>query len=395
MTHRENHIRARDQLIRELPDRVHAAESLREQFLAHLVLAGEIPAPTFSESNRVDTLLMRWSEGGLLNCSRDGMGNGVALRPGTDGAQTILIVARADTALDESVDHALTVQPDCVSGVGVAENTISLAALATLPALLDLLNIRLKANLVFLAASRSVGRGNLEGLRYFLANNAIPIHFGICLEGAPLGLLSYRSIGMLRGEIHCRMPSDYQWANLGAAGAVLTIKQVINRIAAIPLPRRPATSIVLGSLEAGHTYDHYARQALLRFEVRCESALQAQQISEQLADIVAEVRAQSGAHVDLDIFAQREPGGISISHPFVRVARHVVEALGVPLQIAPSTTELAALIDRKIPALTIGLTRGENLDDEREKAEIRPIYQGMAQLATLLLAIDGGLCDEV
>ena len=200
---------------------------------------------------------------------------------------------------------------------------------------------------------------------------------------------------MRRGEIHCRVPPEYNWTRFGAGGAVLTINQVISRIAAIPLPRRPVVSIVLGSLEAGHTYDHVATQAVMRFELLGESSAMVRQVSGQLADIVAEVGAQSGAHLDLDIFAQREPGGIPIGHPLVRIGRHVVEALGVPLQITPDTAELSALIDRKIPALTIGLTTGGTVDDEHEQANIRPLYQGMAQLVTLLQAMDGGLCDEV
>jgi hypothetical protein len=384
-----------EQLLHALPDRIQAAEALREQLLANLVLVGEIPAPTFHEAARVETLLMRWSESGLQNCSRDAMGNGVGLLPGSEGRRNILIVTHADSAFDDTVDHAIAMQPDRIAGVGVAENALALATLATLPALLDHLQVRLKANLVFLAAGRCVGRGNLEGLRHFLANNALPLHHGICLEGTPLGRLSYQSIGMRRGEIHCRVPAEYDWTRFGASGAVLAINQVISRIAAIPLPRRPAASIVLGSLEAGHTYDHVATQAVMRFELLSESSALVQQISAQFADIVAEVGAQSGAHLDLDIFAQREPGGVAIGHPLVRVGRQIVEALGVPLRITPDTAELSALIDRKIPALTIGLTTGHAVDDEHEQVQIRPLYQGLAQLVTLLQAMDGGLCDEV
>ncbi len=384
-----------EMLVRGLSERAAAAEALREQLLANLVLVGEIPAPTFNEAARVDALLLRWSESGLLNCARDAMGNGVGVLPGVEGRRSILLASHADTAFDDTVDHAISLQPDSVTGVGVAENATALAAIATLPALLEHLGIRLKSNLVFLAAGRSVGRGNLEGVRHFLANTSIPLHMGLCIEGTPLGRLSYQSIGMRRGEIHCRVPAEYDWTRFGASGAVLTINQVISRIAAIPLPRRPAASIVLGSLEAGHTYDHVAMQAVMRFELLSESPDLVQQISAQFADIVAEVGAQSGAHLDLDIFAQREPGGIPIGHPLVRVGRHIVESLGVPLRIAPDTGELAALIDRKIPAISIGLTTGGSVDDEHDQAQIRPLYLGLAQVVTLLLAMDGGLCDEV
>lgn len=382
-------------LARELPAQIRAAESVREQLLANLVLIGEIPAPTFQESTRVDALLLRWSESGLLHCSRDGMANGMGLLPGAEGRRTILLVTHADSAFDETVDHAITVRPDWVSGVDVGENALALAVMATLPAFLDAAQIRLNANLLLLAAGRSVGRGNLEGLRHFLANNDLPIQFGICLEGTTLGRLSYQSIGMRRGEIRCRVPPEYDWTRFGATGAVLAINQVVSRIAAIPLPRRPAVSIVLGSLEAGHTYDHVATQALLRFELLGESSELVQQISNHFADIVAEVSAQTGAQMELDIFAQREPGGIPIGHPLVRVGRQVIDALGVPLRITPDTAELSALIDRNIPAITIGLTCGETIDDEHERVQIQPLYKGLAQLSALLRAMDGGLCDEV
>ncbi len=381
-------------LLDALPARIRALEPLREMLLANLVLVGEIPAPTGQEAARVETLLVRWSESGLLNCSRDAFGNGVGLLQGTEGSRNILIVTHADTAYDETVDHAIAVQPDEVTGVGVAENAIPLAALATLPALLEALEIRLKSNLVFLAAGRSLGRGNLEGLRHFLANNPQQPGAGICLEGTPLGRLSYQSIGMRRGEIRCRVPPEYNWTRFGASGSVLTINQLVTRIAAIPLPRRPVASIVLGSLEAGHTYDHVAMQAVLRFELLSETSDLAQYLHQHFSDIVAEVGAQSGAQIDLDIIARCEPGGIPIGHPLARVARRIVERIGAPLRIAPDTTELSALIDRRIPAVTIGLTEGELMDDERGRVRIKPLYAGLAQLITLLLAIDGGLCDE-
>lgn len=381
-------------LLDALPARIQAVEPLRELLLSNLVLVGEIPAPTGQEAARVETLLVRWSEAGLLNCSRDAFGNGVGLLPGSEGGRNIIILTHADTAFDDSVDHAITVQPDEVSGVSVTENAIPLAVLATLPPLLDALDIRLKSNLIFLAAGRSLGRGNLEGLRHFLANNPLQPNVGICLEGTPVGRLSYQSVGMRRGEINCRVPPEYNWTRFGASGAVLTINQLVTRIAAIPLPRRPIASIVLGSLEAGHTYDHVAMQALLRFELLSESSDLVQYLHQQFTDIVAEVGAQSGAQIDLNIFARCEPGGIPIGHPLVRVARQIVERIGAPLRIAPDTTELSALIDRKIPALTIGLTEGDLMDDERGRVRIKPLYAGIAQLLTLLLAIDGGLCDE-
>ena len=73
--------------------------------------------------------------------------------------------------------------------------------MVSLPTLFEKLQIRLKSNLVFMAAVKSLGRGNLEGLKYFLANSSLPIHAGLCLEGVQLGRLNYSCLGMFRGEI--------------------------------------------------------------------------------------------------------------------------------------------------------------------------------------------------
>jgi tripeptide aminopeptidase len=342
----------------------------------------------------VEALIMRFSEAGLQNCSMDQMGNGMAMLPGSEGRRSLLLVAHADSVFDDSADHAISLQPGHVTGCAISDNSIGLAALATLPALFEKLGLRFQDNLIFLAPSRSTGRGNLEGLRHFLAHNPLPLHQGICLEGAPLGRLSYQSVGMRRGEIRCRVPEEYDWSRFGASGAVIAINQVISRISAIPLPRQPVSSIVLGSLEAGHSYDRVAHTAILRFEIRSESSDLVRDIGEQLGDIVAEVEAKSGANLELDIFAQRQPGGIAIGHPLVRAARQVIERLGTPLRLLPDTSELSALIDAGLPAVAVGLSTTEIVDDVQEQLQIRPLYHGLAQVVALLRAMDGGLTDE-
>ena len=69
--------------------------------------------------------------------------------------------------------------------------------------------------------------------------------------------------------------------------------------------------------------------------------------------------------------------------------------LDIRPRISPSTSELSALIDRQIPALTVGVTDGENLTQPGESILIDPIYKGISQLLGLILAIDRGYCDDI
>lgn len=381
-------------LVDRLPVFQEGARELSEILLTNLVMVSEIPSPTFDEQRRVGFLLERFNEYQLQNCSTDEAGNALGILPGSSGDRNILVVAHMDTAFPEKVDHTVTIEPGAVSGAGIGDNSLGLAALVTLPIILERLGIQLRSDVILMGSARSLGRGDLEGIRFFLDNKNVPIASGICLEGVKLGRLSYASIGMLRGEIHYRVPEEYDWTRFGAGGAIVNMNDVVNRILEIPLPRRPRTSIVLNSIEAGASFNTIPRQATLQFEIRSESGEIVRRLGDQIGDIAAETSSQTGAEVDFNVLARREPGGIGFSHPLAAHSRSIIKALGVNPRISPSTSELSAFIDQKIPAVTIGLTQGEHHNEEQERLEIEPIYLGLAQLIGMLVAIDGGFTDE-
>ena len=97
--------------------------------------------------------------------------------PSTLGAESdgaILLVAHLDTLFPDGTEHITEVQPDRVVGASVADDSLGLAMLATLPHLLEHLGIALRSDLLLLGTTRSLGRGNLAGLRFFLENAPLP-----------------------------------------------------------------------------------------------------------------------------------------------------------------------------------------------------------------------------
>jgi tripeptide aminopeptidase len=383
------------ELLQDLPRYERSLKELSEIVLANLVMISEIPAPTFNEQRRVEFILNRMTDGGLQNTSTDEVGNALGMLPGASGDKNILIVAHLDTHIENSIDHTITVQTNRVYGPGVGDNGLGLAVMSSLPTILEHLNIQLNSNLVLVGSSRSLGRGNIEGLRFFLANADVPISAGICVEGVKLGRLSHSSIGMMRCEISYSVPEEYDWTQFGAVGSIVVINDVINRILEIPVPKRPRTSIMLGSVRGGTTFGKMATNAVLRFEIRSESDEMVRELRDRIDHIVAEVSSDTGAEVSFDVFAQRKPGGIPFAHPLARNAMEIMRALDIKPRISPSTSELSALIDKDIPALTIGLSDGENLTQPGEIILIDPIYKGISQLLGLILAIDRGYCDAI
>ncbi len=365
----------------------------REVLLANLVMIGEIPAPTGKEENRIQFILNRFDEAGLTDSSIDDAGNGIGVLSGKESEHALLLNAHADTIFDMRTDHTMQVASNEIMGPGVADNALGLAALVSLPYILEDLEIELRNDLVLLAGVKSLGRGNLEGIRFFLENNKFDIKNAICVEGIQLGRLSYSSIGMLRGEITCRVPETYDWSRFGDASAILTLNEVINKINDMRLPKRPRTSIVMGSIVGGSSFNTIARDATLGFEVRSESQEVVERAGETINDIVLEVSSKTGDQVELDIFAKRSPGGIPFAHPLTKCARSVMETLDIEPRLAPSISELSALINQNIPALTLGITVGEQTFKSNETIQIEPIYKGLAQLIGTILAVDGGYCE--
>lgn len=342
----------------------------------------------------MEFVLNRFKEASITKNSVDEVGNGIGILEGKENSGNVLVVAHADTVFNTKVDHTIQIQPESVTGAGVADNSLGLAVLSTLPTFLEKLDIELNHNLILMGATRSLGRGDLEGLRFFLSNFEQPIKAGVGIEGVELGRLSHTSIGMKRGEITCRVPEEYDWSRFGDASAILTLNEVINHINEIRLPQRPRTSIVMGSIEGGSSFNTTALKAKLQFEIRSESSGMVQDIHRSMEEIVTEVASQSGDTIHLDIFAQREPGGVSFSHPLIRHTRRIMDQLDIAPRPGPSTSELSAFIDKDIPAITLGLTHGDNIHETNESIEIKPIYTGIAQIIGTLLAIDGGYCEE-
>lgn len=369
-------------------------KEIREILLANLVMMGEFPAPTFGEEARIRFFLDRFTEAGLDSISTDEVGNACGFLRGQEGEKTILVAAHTDTVFDDTVDHTINVESTRIFGPGVADNSLGCAVVVSIPQILRQLGIELKENILLMGITRSLGRGDLAGIRFFLNNHKVPIDYGLFVEGAQLGRLSYSSVGMLRGEINCTIPDTYDWTLFESSGAISILNDIITKMLAIPLPTKPKTTITLGSLNSGNTYNTVPISGSLHFEIRSEQAGMVGELHDRILEITEEVSLNTQTEVNLEVLSRRRPGGIAFSHPLTKVAKRIQESLGVTPKIEPSVGELSALIDKQIPGITIGITQASQMHTRKENISIEPIFNGLAQLIGILQAMDGGFCDE-
>lgn len=389
-----------DNTLREVLKKVEAyiqpLQELREIVLANTVMCAEIAAPTFGEDQLVRFLCDRFTESDLQHISTDELGNATAVIPGSLGkeAKNILVAAHVDNIWASGVDHTASVGANSISGVGVADNSLGAATIASLPIILERLGIELQHNIVLLGATQSMGRGNLAGLRFFVENASLPIDSALCIEGIDLGRLSYSCIGMNRCEITLEAPEVKDWETRGQSTTIGELSRIVQKILAIPLPSEPKTSIILGSLNAGSGFNVPPTNAYLRFEIRSEVPGMVAGVRAQIEEIIEEANAEQRFQARLEILAHRQPGSIGFSHPLVKATRAIMENLGLKPKINPSTSELSVLLKHDIPSLTLGVTKGRNKHNVDEAIEIEPIFTGLAQIVGVLQYIDGSLHHE-
>ena len=151
--------------VRRFPE---ALMPMRERLLANLVMIAQIPAPTDEEGDRVQFLLDRFAEAGMVDAAADEVGNAVGQLQGTTGNRDILLASHLDSVAPATGDYTVPVEADRIIGPGVGDNALGAAIVSMIPAVLEHLDIRLRSILILAGSIGSLGRGNHSGIRFFL-----------------------------------------------------------------------------------------------------------------------------------------------------------------------------------------------------------------------------------
>ncbi|MFH1985804.1 MAG: peptidase dimerization domain-containing protein [Pseudomonadota bacterium] len=378
-----------------LPTFVDQIRKIREIIISNIVLIGQIPAPTFYERRRAECLVERLADFNVDECSIDAFGNPIGVIRGRSAErQSIFVVAHLDTFSDVEVDQHYEVTEKVIAGVGVSDNSAGVGVLASLPEVFRRLGLTFESDIVLLAPTQSLARGNLRGIRRFLQAWPTPIRGAICLESVELGRLNYYSDGMIRGEISCSIASEKQWGRHHQPNAIIVINEVINAILALRLPQKPRTQIVIGKIAGGFNHGNIAYEAKIGFEIRSDADDMVTELYRDIRDIVDGINKAFAVELRLDRISNLSATRLRYDHPLVKCASRILNRLEVEAVSEPSETALSIFLQRKIPAITLGLTCGDNYHQDGAMIEIEPMFKGIAQISALIMAMDNGGCDE-
>ncbi|WP_372678165.1 hypothetical protein [Desulfosarcina sp.] len=378
-----------------LPSFVDQIRKIREIIISNIVLIGQVSAPTFYEQRRAECLVERLADFQVDECSIDDFGNPIGvIRGASTEEHSIFVVAHLDTFSEVQADPHYEVTDKTITGVGVSDNSAAVGVLASLPEIFRRLGLTFESDIVLVAPNHSLARGNLRGIRRLLQTWPKPIRGAICLESVELGRLNYYSDGMIRGEISCSIASERQWGRHHQPNAIIVINEVINAILGLRLPQKPRTQIVIGKIAGGFNHGNIAYDANIGFEIRSDADAMVKALYSDIRDIVDDINKAFAVDLKLNRISNLNATRMPYNHSLVKCAARILNRLGVEAVSEPSETALSIFLQRKIPAVTLGLTRGNNYHQDGAKIEIEPMFKGISQIASLIMAMDNGVCDE-
>jgi len=384
-----------DKFLTQLPGLVDEIKSLKEIIITNIVLIGQTPAPTFKEKKRSKIFRERLAEFQVDEVTTDGYRNPIGIVRGTDSSKPpIFVLAHLDTFYEGDQTLNYTIKENTITGAGILDNSIGVGVIASLPLIFKKLDLQFESDIVLAGTIQSIGKGNLRGVRHLLKTWPTPIRGGICVEGIELGRLNYYSDGMIRGEIACSISDERNLLTDYTPNAIIILNEVINEIMNLKTSQRPRSRIVIGKMTGGANHGKIAPEANLGFEIRSDSYKIVKKLYGEIRDVVEGMSHENEVDLNIKTISNLRASRLKYNHPLVKHSAAVIEALGIKPVSRPTESALSIFLSHKIPAVTLGITYGENRYFENATMEIEPMYQGIAQIIGVLKAIDSGVCDE-
>jgi len=378
-----------------IPQFIDTVKSIQDTIITNIVLIGQTPAPTFREEKRTEVFLERLTDYQVDECTTDGYRNPIGIIRGASARKPpIFVVAHLDTHHKSANEFNYEVGSNFIKGPGITDNSLGVAVLASLPEIFRQLNLKFKSDIVLAGVIQSIGNGNLKGIRHLLKTWSTPIRGAVCVEGVELGRLNYYSAGMIRIEIECRIGTADGWERAFRPNAILVLNEVINQVLDLKLPQRPRSRVIFGKITGGFKHGIIAYDAKLGLEIQSDSDQMVKSIYRDISDIVEGTGHEYGVEMNLKTISNVNAVKLNYNHPLVKTAGKIMHALDIKPVSDHSESELSIFLSKKIPAVTLGITSGENYHLDTAAVEIEPIFKGIAQVVATIMAIDSGVCDE-
>jgi acetylornithine deacetylase/succinyl-diaminopimelate desuccinylase-like protein len=374
-------------------------EARDEAILGTQVAISEIPAPTGDEGARAEWIASRFASIGGLRVRIDDAGNVLAERAGIRRAPPVVVCAHLDTVFPRATRLTVRRQGGVLSGPGIGDNGRGLAAMLALAEEIDGRRVRPRRPVLFVATTGEEGAGDLRGAKHLFARLGEPPAAAIALDGAGDERIVHRALGSRRFRIDFRGPGGHSWAAFGVPNPVHATGAAAARVAALPLPTTPRTTLSVCRIGGGLSINAIADHAWLEVDLRSTSPGVVDRYERDIRRIAVAAADDENARrasatiplsVEVTVIGDRPCGEVSDAHPLVQTALEATRLIGRDPELATASTDANIPISLGIPAIAIGGGgRGGDAHTHTEWFDNADGTLGLSRALTIVVAAAG------
>jgi tripeptide aminopeptidase len=330
-----------------------------------------IPAPPFGETDRAAWFLDRFHHLGLSNIHLDDAGNALAeltpenpTPPSQTQSPVILLSAHLDTVFPAETPIDPIEIPDShrIQAPGICDNAAGLTALLAIAAALRYANITPPIPILFAANVGEEGEGDLRGMRHLFERGPYRtrIRAAIALEGSGTSAVVTRALGSLRFRVTITGPGGHSWTDAGTPNPILLLSQALTRIATIPLPSDPQTTINVGHISGGTSINSIPSSVTALLDIRSTNATQLNETATVIHEILNDVipsnqrTANPSPKLHIETIGNRPAATLPDNSPLLHTLRAVDRHLSLRTEPQLGSTDANIPISRGLPAIALG-----------------------------------------
>ena len=360
-----------------------AAEHAREPVAELTTRLTEVPAPTNDEGDRAALLAEILEERGFEDVRVDDLHDVTARIRGKRSDRCVLLAAHTDTVFPRDVDVTVSRERDRLMAPGVGDNTISVASVVQLKAMLDELGIVPEVDIMVTGNVGEEGLGDLRGMRAVMDTNP-DIGAAIAVEGHALGRITHQGVGSRRFEVRISGPGGHSWGDFGRASAIHAAGKLVAQLDAIALPANPKTTLNVGILEGGISVNTIAPETRMVIDMR---SLEQESLETLVREVQRHIDAVNDGEISVSttVVGDRPAGRLPADQGLVPIAKDALALVDIEASLDASSTDANIPISRGIPAICIGIASGGNAHREDEYIDLTLVPTGLTQLAMVTL----------
>jgi acetylornithine deacetylase/succinyl-diaminopimelate desuccinylase-like protein len=352
----------------------------------------EVAAPTGDEGDRAAVLADVMRRAGFEDVVVDALHDVTGRIRGKRSDRCVLLAAHIDTVFPRTVDVHVKRKGDRLLAPGVGDNTLSVASVVQLKALLEQLGVVPEVDILVTGNVGEEGLGDLRGMRAVMDAHD-DIGAAIAVEGHALGRVTHQGVGSRRLEVRITGPGGHSWGDFGRPSAIHAAGRLVAELDAIDLPNEPKTTLNVGILAGGISVNTIAPEARLVIDMRSLEQQALENLVREAERTIAAVGTDE-LSVAITVVGDRPAGRLPADRGLVPIARNALSLLDIEAVLDASSTDANIPISRNIPAICIGIASGGNAHREDEYIDLALVPTGMTQLAMVTLEAARLLADK-